>query len=193
MDELVQRDCYKEDHQVVIGREGNSAKELKQHGWHGEKKAACAINRDLIRQQYKIIYALALRLATADATSCVDSASRAPQHPTYKALSELGKAVKWDDSRSACCPPNAQSLSDRLLLALLFFHHLLDIFGYLEMESIFAKLLPFGGYLVIKITFLFPVKVTSCDGEVIPDENNRVVGQFFVTLLLPLDPLIELA
>ena len=55
------------------------------------------IRWDLIRQQYDemIKYATALRLGTADAESILRRFTRdAPQHPTYQALSELGKAVK---------------------------------------------------------------------------------------------------
>ena len=55
------------------------------------------IRWDLIRQQYDemIKYATALRLGTADAESILRRFTRdAPQHPTYQALAELGKAVK---------------------------------------------------------------------------------------------------
>jgi hypothetical protein len=55
------------------------------------------IRWDLIRQQYDemIKYATALRLGTADAESILRRFNRdAPQHPTYQALGELGKAVK---------------------------------------------------------------------------------------------------
>jgi TnpA family transposase len=55
------------------------------------------INWQLIRQQYDelIKYAAALRLGTADAESILRRFTRsAPQHPTYQALAELGKAVK---------------------------------------------------------------------------------------------------
>jgi TnpA family transposase len=55
------------------------------------------INWQLIRQQYDelIKYATALRLGTADAESILRRFTRsAPQHPTYQALAELGKAVK---------------------------------------------------------------------------------------------------
>ncbi len=55
------------------------------------------IRWDLIRQQYDemIKYATALRLGTADAESILRRFTRdAPQHPTYQALGELGKAVK---------------------------------------------------------------------------------------------------
>jgi TnpA family transposase len=55
------------------------------------------IRWDLIRQQYDemIKYAAALRLGTADAESILRRFTRdAPQHPTYQALAELGKAVK---------------------------------------------------------------------------------------------------
>ena len=42
-----------------------------------------------------IKYATALRLGTADAESILRRFTRdAPQHPTYQALAELGKAVK---------------------------------------------------------------------------------------------------
>jgi TnpA family transposase len=55
------------------------------------------IQWDLIRQQYdKIIkYATALRLGTADAETILRRFTRGNlQHPTYRALAELGKAVK---------------------------------------------------------------------------------------------------
>jgi TnpA family transposase len=55
------------------------------------------INWQLIRQQYDelIKYAAALRLGTADAESILRRFTRsAPQHPTYQALAELGKAIK---------------------------------------------------------------------------------------------------
>ena len=55
------------------------------------------INWQLIRQQYGelIKYAAALRLGTADTESILRRFTRsAPQHPTYQALAELGKAVK---------------------------------------------------------------------------------------------------
>ena len=55
------------------------------------------INWELIRQQYDelIKYATALRLGTADAESLLRRFTRAaPQHPTYQALAELGKARK---------------------------------------------------------------------------------------------------
>jgi TnpA family transposase len=56
-----------------------------------------AIRWELIRQQYDemVKYATALRLGTADAESILRRFTRdAPQHPTYQALAELGKAVK---------------------------------------------------------------------------------------------------
>jgi len=55
------------------------------------------IHWELIRQQYDelIKYATALRLGTADAESLLRRFTRAaPQHPTYQALAELGKARK---------------------------------------------------------------------------------------------------
>ena len=58
---------------------------------------ARSINWQLIRQQYDelIKYAAALRLGTADAESILRRFTRsAPQHPTYQALAELGKAIK---------------------------------------------------------------------------------------------------
>jgi TnpA family transposase len=51
----------------------------------------------LIRRQYDelVKYATALRLGTADTESILKRFTRTPiQHPTYKALSELGRAVK---------------------------------------------------------------------------------------------------
>lgn len=56
-----------------------------------------AIDWDSIRQQYDQIikYATALRLGTADAEAILRRFTRTNvQHPTYKALMELGKAVK---------------------------------------------------------------------------------------------------
>lgn len=56
-----------------------------------------SINWDLIEQQYDecVKYATALRLGTADAESILRRFTRANvQHPTYKALCELGKALK---------------------------------------------------------------------------------------------------
>jgi TnpA family transposase len=55
------------------------------------------INWDLIRDNYDDLlrYATALRLGTADAEAILRRFTRnRPQHPTYKALTELGKAVK---------------------------------------------------------------------------------------------------
>ena len=55
------------------------------------------INWELIRQQYEemIKYATALRLGTADAEAILRRFTRDNlKHPTYQALSELGKAVK---------------------------------------------------------------------------------------------------
>ena len=56
------------------------------------------INWELIRQQYDqmIKYATALRLGTAEAEIILKRFNRSsgPQHPTHKALLELGKAVK---------------------------------------------------------------------------------------------------
>lgn len=56
-----------------------------------------AIDWDLIRNQYDemIKFATALRLGTADAESILRRFTRANlQHPTYRALAELGKAIK---------------------------------------------------------------------------------------------------
>ncbi len=56
-----------------------------------------AIDWELIRQQYDqmIKYTTALRLGTAEADTILKRFSRSsPQHPTQKALSELGRAVK---------------------------------------------------------------------------------------------------
>jgi len=55
------------------------------------------INWELIRQQYDemVKYATALRLGTAQAEAILRRFTRANlQHPTYKALAELGKALK---------------------------------------------------------------------------------------------------
>ena len=55
------------------------------------------IDWDLIRQQYDemVKYATALRLGTAETEAILRRFTRANvQHPTYKALAELGKAVK---------------------------------------------------------------------------------------------------
>lgn len=55
------------------------------------------INWELIREQYNqmIKYAVALRLGTADAEAILKRFnSNNRQHPTYKALAELGKAIK---------------------------------------------------------------------------------------------------
>jgi len=55
------------------------------------------INWDLIQQQYDemVKYTTALRLGTADAEAILRRFTRGnPQHPTYKAIAELGKAVK---------------------------------------------------------------------------------------------------
>jgi len=55
------------------------------------------INWDLIRNQYDemIKYATALRLATAETEAILRRFTRNNvQHPTYKALAELGKAIK---------------------------------------------------------------------------------------------------
>lgn len=55
-----------------------------------------SIKWDLIRQQYEQIvkYATALRLGTASAESILKRFTKDVQHPTYQALSELGKAIK---------------------------------------------------------------------------------------------------
>ena len=55
------------------------------------------INWDLIRQQYDemVKYATALRLGTAETEAILRRFTRNNlQHPTYKALAELGKAIK---------------------------------------------------------------------------------------------------
>ena len=55
------------------------------------------IDWDIIRQQYDqmVKYATALRLGTAEAETILRRFNRSnPQHPTYRALTELGKAVK---------------------------------------------------------------------------------------------------
>ena len=55
------------------------------------------INWDLVRQQYDemIKYAAALRVGTAEPEAILKRFTRANvQHPTYRALAELGKAVK---------------------------------------------------------------------------------------------------
>lgn len=56
-----------------------------------------AIDWDLLRQQYDqmVKYATALRLGTAETDVILKRFNRGiPQHPTYRALAELGKAVK---------------------------------------------------------------------------------------------------
>jgi TnpA family transposase len=56
-----------------------------------------AIDWDLITQQYDemVKYATALRLGTAEAEAILKRFTRPNiQHPTYKALSELGRAIK---------------------------------------------------------------------------------------------------
>jgi TnpA family transposase len=56
-----------------------------------------SINWDLIRQQYDTMvqYATALRLGTAETEAILRRFTRNNvQHPTYKALAELGKAIK---------------------------------------------------------------------------------------------------
>lgn len=54
------------------------------------------INWDLIRQQYDqmIKYATALRLGTAETEAILKRFTRNSSHPTYRALGELGKAIK---------------------------------------------------------------------------------------------------
>jgi TnpA family transposase len=55
------------------------------------------INWELIRQQYDemVKYATALRLGTAETEAILRRFTRtSPQHPTYQALAELGKAAK---------------------------------------------------------------------------------------------------
>jgi len=56
-----------------------------------------AIDWELIRQQYDqmVKYATAIRLGTAEADTILRRFNRSfPQHPTHRALTELGKAVK---------------------------------------------------------------------------------------------------
>jgi TnpA family transposase len=58
---------------------------------------AKAIDWELIRQQYDqmVKYATTLRLGTTEADTILRRFNRSsPQHPTQKALSELGRAVK---------------------------------------------------------------------------------------------------
>lgn len=58
---------------------------------------AKAIDWELIRQQYDqmVKYATALRLGTAEADTILRRFNRSsPQHPTQRALSELGRVVK---------------------------------------------------------------------------------------------------
>ncbi|SFJ81386.1 Tn3 transposase DDE domain-containing protein [Thermoflavimicrobium dichotomicum] len=54
------------------------------------------INWELIRQQYDqmIKYATALRLGTAETEAILKRFTRNSSYPTYRALSELGKAIK---------------------------------------------------------------------------------------------------
>lgn len=54
------------------------------------------IDWDLIRQQYDemVKYATALRLSVADTESILKQFSKNTSHPTYKALQELGRALK---------------------------------------------------------------------------------------------------
>jgi TnpA family transposase len=64
---------------------------------HLEPILTRAINWDLIRQQYNEIikYATALRLGTAEPEAILRRFTRSDAtHPTYKALAELGKAIK---------------------------------------------------------------------------------------------------
>jgi TnpA family transposase len=64
---------------------------------HLEPILTRAINWDLIRQQYDEIikYTTALRLGTAEPEAILRRFTRADaMHPTYKALAELGKAIK---------------------------------------------------------------------------------------------------
>jgi len=63
---------------------------------HLQEVLSRPINWDLIRQQYEQIikYATALRLGTASAESILKRFTRDTQHPTYRALCELGKAIK---------------------------------------------------------------------------------------------------
>lgn len=64
---------------------------------HLQKILTRPINWELIRQQYDqmVKYATALRLGTAETDAILKRFTRNPlQHPTYQALSELGKAVK---------------------------------------------------------------------------------------------------
>jgi TnpA family transposase len=56
------------------------------------------IDWDLIRRQYDqmIKYTTALRLGAAETEAILRRFTRTNvQHPTYKALAELGKAIKW--------------------------------------------------------------------------------------------------
>jgi TnpA family transposase len=55
-----------------------------------------AIDWNLIREQYDqmVLYATALRLRTADAEAILKRFRTKSQHPTYKALLELGKVIK---------------------------------------------------------------------------------------------------
>ncbi len=54
------------------------------------------INWELIRQQYDQMmkYATALRLGTAETEAILKRFTRNSSHPTYRALGELGKAIK---------------------------------------------------------------------------------------------------
>jgi TnpA family transposase len=64
---------------------------------HLEKILSRAINWDLIHQQYDqmVKYATALRVGTAQPEAILRRFTRDNlQHPTYKALAELGKAIK---------------------------------------------------------------------------------------------------
>jgi len=76
-------------------------------GWIGRRQAGedrlelpfltRPINWDLIRQQYDelVKYATALRLGTAESEAILRRFTRSKlQHPAYRALSELGKALK---------------------------------------------------------------------------------------------------
>ena len=63
------------------------------------------IDWELIRQQYDqmVKYATALRLGTAETEAILRRFTRNNvQHPTYKALSELGRAVKRSSLRVTC-------------------------------------------------------------------------------------------
>ena len=73
-----------------------AAADAEQYG-HLESILTRAINWDLIRQQYDDIikYTTALRLGTAEPEAILRRFTRShAMHPTYRALAELGKAIK---------------------------------------------------------------------------------------------------